>query len=437
MLKKFSLLLALLIGATTLFAQTPREDFRRDIRLSASNYVAYPGPLQKKLTPAPSGKKPFYISHYARHGSRYLVSQGDYDKTYATLMRADSLGKLTDLGKSVLQRITLIRQEAANRAGELTPLGAEQHRGIAKRMTERFPEVFSGNAYVDAKSTVVIRCILSMENELQELAKFNHDLKITHDASYADMWYMNNSDKRIFKFRDDSISKVRWRKISDEHATYEQLMPRLFNDENYWRNEVGARSLGNRLFKIASNLQSSELSKSISLYDLWTEDEIYENWYAKNMSWYAQYGFCPYTKSIQPYSQGNLLRKIIEEANTAIAKNQNGANLRFGHEVCVMPLVCLLELDNYGLETTNLDELVERGWLNYRIFPMASNVQIIFYRKNAADKDVLIKVLLNENEARLPLPADQAPYYKWSDFKTYYQNELNRLESQLAEQTAE
>ena len=35
-------------------AQQAREDFRKDITLSGSNYKAYPGP-QKALTPAPAG----------------------------------------------------------------------------------------------------------------------------------------------------------------------------------------------------------------------------------------------------------------------------------------------------------------------------------------------------------------------------------------------
>ena len=49
----------------------------------------------------------------------------------------------------------------------------------------------------------------------------------------------------------------------------------------------------------------------------------------------------------------------------------------------------------------------------------------MFYRKNPADKDVLIKVLLNENEATLPLQTDVAPYYHWNDFRNYYLQRIN------------
>ena len=49
------LLLASLTLAMPLTAQTPQEDFKRDITLSGSNYVAYRGP-QKQLTAAPKGR---------------------------------------------------------------------------------------------------------------------------------------------------------------------------------------------------------------------------------------------------------------------------------------------------------------------------------------------------------------------------------------------
>ena len=61
-------------------AQSARDDFKNDTHLSASNYLAYPGPTQGKLTPAPDGKKPFYISHYGRHGSRYLINPSEYKR---------------------------------------------------------------------------------------------------------------------------------------------------------------------------------------------------------------------------------------------------------------------------------------------------------------------------------------------------------------------
>ena len=122
--------MVLAVFAVGLEAQTIREEIRNNTRCSASNYMAYPGPTQLKLAPAPVGKHPFYISHFGRYGSRYHNSRQDYEKPYRTLAKADSLGKLTTLGKDVLRRLALIHQEADGRYGELTPLGAKQQQQI-------------------------------------------------------------------------------------------------------------------------------------------------------------------------------------------------------------------------------------------------------------------------------------------------------------------
>jgi hypothetical protein len=51
---------------------------------------------------------------------------------------------------------------------------------------------------------------------------------------------------------------------------------------------------------------------------------------------------------------------------------------------------------------------------------MAGNFQVIFYRSDDNDPDVLVKILLNEKEATLPLPTDNAPYYHWSDVRDFW-----------------
>ena len=73
----------------------------------------------------------------------------------------------------------------------------------------------------------------------------------------------------------------------------------------------------------------------------------------------------------------------------------------------------------------NLEAAERKGWIDYRAIPMGGNIQLVFYRSNAQDDDVLVKVLLNENEATLPVKTKTAPYYKWSDVRKYYLEELD------------
>ena len=424
-MRKFFIQLAMLSIALSIDAQDVRKEILSNYCLSASNYLAYPGPSQNKLTPAPKGYKPFYISHYGRHGSRYLIGDNEYDKPLQILSEADKNGKLTPLGKDVLERVRLLWKESYKRLGELTELGAQQHKDIAKRMFERFPEVFSGNVHIDAKSTVVIRCILSMENELQQFLLLNPKLDISHDASYHDMYYMNLDDRKLSSEKMPDGVKEQYNAYRKAHVDYSRLINSLFNDSEYIRRNVSKEDFGYRLFKLASNLQSSELRKSITLYDIFTPEELYVNWQMENVRWYIEYGACPLNGGKQPFSQRNLLRRIIEQADSCMALPNPGVTLRFGHETMVLPLTCLLGINGYDKQIEKFDDVEKEGWINYRIFPMGANIQFIFYRRNASDKDIIVKVLLNENEASLPVKTDCAPYYKWTEVRNFYLSKLD------------
>ena len=424
-MKKLLFTAIISLFAITTIAQSVQEDLKRDIRYSASNQMAYPTPTQA-LTPAPEGYKPFYISHYGRHGSRYLINPKDYSYPHEVLKSADSAGVLTPLGKNVLKRYEIIRQEAANRYGELTPLGSEQHRQIARRMYERFPEVFEGNVWVDAKSTVVIRCILSMTNELTELTRLNPKLRIRHDASMHDMYYMNFNDKELLNKKWNKESNDVYEKYFKEMVNYDYAFCQLFTDTSFVWRKADARKFYEKLFHTANNLQNLEARKKVTLYDLFTDEDIYNNWRVANLWWYLGYGFSQLNGGKQPYVQRNLLRKIIEEADSCIVLQNPGATLRFGHETMVMPLTVLMGLNGYDLVTDDYAHLDQKGWVNYRIFPMGANIQLVFYRRNTGNKDVLVKVLLNENEATLPIKSNTAPYYKWSEVRDYY---IKKIES--------
>lgn len=411
-----------LMSASTIQAQTPREDFKRDITLSASNYVAYRGP-QKQLSPAPKGYKPFYLSHYGRHGSRYMIGKAAYDVPYFSLLKAKQEGKLTAKGEETLKKVALIREDAKGRDGELTPLGALQHQGITQRMMERFPEIFAGKTNIEARSTVVIRCILSMENGLQAMLRKNPQLHIFHDASYYDMYYMNQGDKRLDSLKNCIGRKVVQEELTSKHDNYKRVMEELFNDPAWVKQNINPRDLNWKLFEMAGAIQGTELRGKVSLYDLFNEEEIYQNWVVSNSWWQMSYGYSPYTGNEQPYSQRNLLRDIIEKADSCIALAHPGATLRYGHDTMVTPLVCLLNLNGYGEEIKEPEKIATQ-WFDYKITPMATNLQFVFYRKAKGD-DILVKVLLNEDEATLPIQSDVAPYYHWNDFKAYCQEKLS------------
>ena len=409
------------------FETSAKDEIAANRYLAGSNYLDYDRQLtDKALTPAPKGYEPFYMSHYGRHGSRWLIWEGDYRLPMTTLKSAREAGKLTPLGEETLQKLEAFHPTTEKRLGDLTTVGERQHHGIGKRMTQHFPEIFkSPGVKIDARSTVVIRCILSMIAECEELAAANPTAQIHNDVSESLQYYLNQPWEGVVKEQGKTGDKE-YTEAQQKYTHPERLMKALFNDQQWVYNNVASGDFMRRLFEVAANMQSHDTD--IELLSLFTDDEVYDQWRIRNIGWYLDYGASPVSGTKMPFSQLNLLKNIIETADTV---TQTQATLRFGHEVCVMPLACLLELDNCGMAVENLDEL-DTYWRNYRIFPMGCNIQLVFYRpKKGKAGDILVKALLNERETYLPATTDQWPYYKWQDLRQYYLNKIKKFESGL------
>ena len=450
MMKRLSLMMMMAVVALSMTAQTAREEIEANKYLAGSNYLDYDRLFTPQaLTPAPKGYTPFYMSHYGRHGSRWLISKDSYTSVVEPMQKAKRYGKLTPKGEEVLGQLeTFVKLPVPNypaldgqyegaqlRLGDLSSVGERQHHGIGRRMAQNFPEIFKAkNVTIDARSTVVVRCILSMVAECEELMAANPTARIHNEVSEALQYYMNAPRTGLVKTMGKKGSAIR-----KQHATRQQadrLMRVLFNDQQWVADSLKAGSIMWNLFEIATNMQSHDVD--IDLYPLFTMDEIYDQWRTRNIGWYLDYGPAPQTGGVMPFSQKNLLRNIIETTDTV---TQTQATLRFGHEVCVMPLACLLELDDCGIAVNNLDDL-DKYWRNYRIYPMACNIQLIFYKPEkslsshlsplTSSKDILVKALLNERECRLPIKTDQYPYYNWSELRQYYLNKLDAFDAREA-----
>ena len=393
---------------------------------AGGNYYCYPylyetPPAQ---TPAPEGYEPFHMEHYGRHGSRWHIGYKLFDKSYEILDKAKSAGKLTPLGEKTYEAIKTIREKAhEGRSGELSDKGAWQHQGIGKRMVENYPQIFNSKTNLDARSTVVIRSILSMFNALDGIRSMVPDMKIKTDASYADMWYMNYSDKEARKLRQRADSTV-VKEFNRRHADKGEYLKKLINDPVYAKDSIGNK-LYHSLLTALLNCQSHS-DQPWLVDEIFAPEEVKERWVQKNVYWLIQGGNSKITENRMPFSQSNLLENIILSADTAMNSTVPSVNLRYGHDTIVMPLTALMELDNFGDEMNDLEALADSGWHDYLVVPMAANIQMVFYRKpgTTGDDDVLVKVLLNERETKLPAGHVSGPYYRWKDLRDYYMKKI-------------
>ena len=395
---------------------------------ASCNYNIYPDSIPDNLTPAPKGKRPFYISHYGRHGSRYINKRSGYDIPYKMMSMANDVNELTPTGIRVYKEMNVILEDSEDRWGDLTALGKMQHMMIARRMFKRFPEVFADSVTVAARSTVVPRCIMSMEAAMLELAQHNPKLNITMDASKSTQWYMNHQDPLLRKSKLTPQAQKAYDAYIANRMGNSRMMEQLFKNPDVVKELVDESFFNYYLMKMGLFLQNTHPEFKPYLMELFTAKDFYNMWQIDNVLWYMQYGFCPLNGGDYPYSQRHLLRQMIADADSCIRLKQPGAQLRYGHDTVLLPLVCLLGINGYDLQTTDLGEIEKRGWWSSSVFPMGGNVQFVFYRSSPADRDVLFKVLLNEQEATLPIRTDCAPYYHWKDFRRYCLRKLRQYE---------
>ena len=391
---------------------------------ASCNYDIYPDSITTKLTPSPAGKKPFYISHYGRHGSRYISNRSGYDTPYYMMLHADSLDELTPAGEQVLHHMNSIMHDTEGRWGELTGYGKQQMQNIGRRMVEHFPEVLHAGAHVSCISTTVPRCIESMGSAAMEMLQACPQLQITMQASKRTQWYMNYQDRQLRRNYMTPEAQKAFDTYTATRMGNSRLMELVFKNPDIVKEFVNEEDFSYYLMKMGLFQLNTNFNRNTNLIGLFNTTDLYRMWQVDNALWYIQYGACKLNGGNQPYSQRYLLKQLIADADSCLNLPEPGAQLRFGHETVLLPLVCLMGVDGYDLATDNLDDLEARGWWCSSVFPMASNLQFIFYRSNPKDKDVLIKVLLNEKEATLPIATDCAPYYHWADFRQYCLNKL-------------
>lgn len=394
----------------------PQESLLNDYTCEqlGSIYYAYPTP-KASYTPVLKGFKPFYISHYGRHGSRWITS----DERYTKVLDVFNVHALTPLGENVKERLLAVWNDAQGRSGDLTPLGERQHQAIAERMFHHFPDIFHKNTKISARSSIVLRCVMSMSAFCERLKELNSSLQITREANQRYMNYLAYTSKELSEF---SSNEAEWRKeffqYENKNIHPQRLITSLFKYPEEIR-EPHELMMG--LYWIASDIQNTELAP-LSFYDIFEKEELFGIWKTINYRMYLCNAAAPLNNGVAALSAKSLLQNIIESADEAIQAGDVGATLRFGHDTFFIRLLALMQIEGCSNQEIN-PELFYQVWQDFKVSPMAGNLQLIFFKDKK--ENVLVKFLHNENEVRIPITSVDGVYYKWDDVKLFYNNLMN------------
>ena len=405
--------LVLFFVAVTLCAQTvsPLDELKADPRKAYG--TDYPYSFEKvKLTKAPKGYKPFYISHYGRHGSRYYWSDRLYYELDSLLTKAHQKQLLTAEGEAFYNKFMASKEELKTGISELTQLGWEQHQFIARTMYNNFPQVFKKGGNVLAISSLSGRCVLSMSAFCQELVQCNPKIEIREQSSRFTLDGVVPTDRQNpVKHRFPRVTP-RYEKNKDrfkyEDNLRDKIIPRVFTSTEGLPGNL--HHIGSNLINLYTSLPS--IGHEGMMGNIITDQEIVDQWENSNLGSYS-WVFGPQNDMIP------VLQDIIRKAEAAInGTSDHIADLRFGHDTCLGPLTVLMGLNGADKDPEDPYEVKNtyQNWLTGK----ASNVQLIFYRKGKSSSDILVKCLLNGREVRLPVPTDNYPYYRWSDFRQFY-----------------
>jgi len=371
--------------------------------------IVVPGPDTK----APHGYKPFYISHYGRHGSRSGWDQDRYELIISTLQAAKNEGLLSAKGDSLLNETRFICNATDGMDGRLTPRGQREHRAIASRMHHRFRKVFRQDKKdVRVIGSVVPRCLVSMAAFTNQLQMLEPRLNITMDCGERIQPQVSNeTPEELQSPRKIILDSLYAAMDADFDAA---VIPLFTSTEAAARFVPQTKKFAHAMFGAART--SYAFDPDFDMYRFLPLDVIYSFMDYNNLRMYlgqcnsAQFG------DLRMAAATGVSENIVRCADEAIAGNGPASDLRFGHDYPLLALCSMMGLKGVGERYYTTGARKHFSALNCT--PFAGNLQMIFYRSRKADSPVLVKVLLNENETEIPsLKPFEGPYYRWEDIR--------------------
>lgn len=407
-----SLMAALLCPSSPSRAQVP--DVIGIVSADRDKIAGVEGPYRfdaAPLTPAPKGYTPFYISHYGRHGSRYAWNSETYTLIKKILDAAAKAGSLTSRGQKLHEDFNAFYQEPLINTGDLSDLGMEQHKRIARIMCGEFPEVFKDGGKVLARASTSQRAIVSMNAFTVSLQKCVPDLEIEMNSLHTNLLVTNpgGAPKEIARYYQGELlvpeSAAAFR---DRMTDYDAILGKLFTDRGFLEEIGGRRNFVYELFNLWAGYHN--YSGGDWLEDIFTPEQLLAQWECENYLHYVGH-------TRNRYRMIPLVEDMIALADEAIATGSRKGDFRFGHDTVFNALCALLNVNGSGHEPSKAEDV--KYWFQNYDTPKAANLQFVFY-KSKKSPEILFKLLRNGSEVTLPqIQPVTGPYYKWSEFKEW------------------
>lgn len=356
----------------------------------------------------PDSLTPMMINHVGRHGARYLSSHKKVDKLLKFLNECDSAATLTPLGRELQSLAEKVDSLSRGHWGALDSVGMDEQAGIARRLCLAYPHLVRG-AVIEARSSYVPRCIMSMDCFTHEIARLDNDVTIN-----AISGRVNSPILRPFDLDSSYIAYRAQEPYKHQYGQfYDSTMPaspaaRLTTQT---LDEKKLRDISMEEFGMLAGLNAMGLPTDLTRY--FTPDELNAIWQVRNLDQYLVRTANCFSAAPAAIA-ASLLRDLITTTDGFIAgKSHSPILLRFGHAETMLPLLSLMQLPGCYYISSDLASVSDH-WQNFNVVPMASNLQLKIFRAPSGT----FYVRADLNEVPVPLIAGRL-YIPWAEARAH------------------
>lgn len=396
---------------------------------SKQNYNA-----PNEIIPLPKGYEVKYISHLARHGSRFMSSPNEDIALFNLMSDAEQKNQLTEEGKALFEEVKILNMLQFGRYGHLTQIGRDEHFDMAQRLYSIAPEFFLSSQNFIGNATFKSRAKNSRASFIKGIeevgvnvnwekyeAKKNEDpLLRFHEISPKYLAYLDSSkwlnqiNDEIYsdEFRDIAFSLLP--KYFDK-----ALLEKFDNRELSYLNGKGQEKITSQIEIILALYECFKISFAIPEnqrpdFMIFTPKQTHILAKVGDIEAFYKKGPGFPKRDISYKNSVPLLMNLTHDLEQA---SQNDLDYQgyfnFAHAETTLPLSILLNINNCNTKT---DRLVDKIGFEEKYATMGTNIQWFLLEKN---KQQYIQIRFNEEPAILPLEANKDGLYKLQDYLDY------------------
>ncbi len=436
MTKKILLILAVIFASFYLQAQKCTKPFLGSKTLYKSQ--------QQKYTRAPKGYQPVFINHVGRRGARHLTKDVATTLAYSLLLKAEIENGLSENGKLLKEKVWRLEKVEKTDFESISFEGQQEQWLLAERMYANYTPVFKqANPALNVAVTKKIRTTQTSEafltrlktkiNPPEIIRQINDTTLRFYDLAPAFKEYETNGTwiKLMEKIKEDYKYNALTKQFTERFFT--PSFYKDFNEKDYANFTSNIFGFATIVYSIKKEIRDNGFKESdVDMSPFFTCDELKILGKIDDAEDFLLKGPGTNATGIQVKIAIPLLADFINTTDDFIKTKSVNLQLRFTHAEAIAPYAALMDITGAS-NPVNKIETFNTVWSAANVMPLSANIQWILYKKSGSN-NYLVKFLLNEKEVAINrLPTKTFPYYNWKDVKTFYENKIGQLGSDLNE----